>query len=64
MSNLRSVGAQRPYVVTSDGHAAALAEASCSCEYRLSMGMMVCCKCGTGVPLVQPTYLPSRGKRD
>jgi hypothetical protein len=64
MTNTLIVGSQRLYVVTPDGHAAALAEASCQCRWTLSMGMLVCTECATGVQLQQPSYLRAGAKHD
>jgi len=49
MSTQLIVGSARLYVVTDDGRAAASAEDSCDCEYRWTVGLLVCSKCGTGV---------------
>ena len=51
MSNTLSVGSLRPYVVTPEGHAAALADVSCNCRWHVEPGMLVCELCGTAVPL-------------
>jgi hypothetical protein len=63
MANTLIVGSQRLYVVTSEGHAAASAEASCECRWTLSMSMLVCEHCGTAVELDRPAFARREAKR-
>lgn len=55
MSAPTSLGAQRLYVVTPLGHAAALAEPSCRCLWILEPPLFVCRNCGQAVPAKRST---------
>lgn len=54
MSNTFSLGSQRLYVVTPEGHAAALAEPSCTCVWQLHASLFVCDNCGQAVDANRP----------
>lgn len=53
MSTAHSLGATRDFMVTSEGHAAALAEGSCQCVWQVASGMLVCKFCGTAFALMR-----------
>lgn len=64
MSNTLILGSQRLYVVTPEGRAAASAEASCQCDWRVNVNCLVCCKCGTAVELRRQDVSSKSGKPD
>lgn len=53
MANNPSIGSTRDFLVTSEGRAAAWAEASCRCTHEVQGGLIVCPKCGTAWQLAR-----------
>lgn len=49
MSSTYFNGSETRFVVTPEGHEAAIATERCDCEYRINVSLLVCVKCGTGV---------------
>lgn len=54
MSTSVSLGAERLYVVTPEGHAAALAEESCECDWVIEPPHARCTRCGWLMKLLRP----------
>lgn len=63
MSTGRIVPDEARYVVTSEGHAAALAEASCKCSFANRDGWLICIYCATGFKTARPQAARTPEKR-